>query len=46
MKINRVVIDNTFAEAIPMKATRLIVTALNHTWAQHAAQAMTGLRPQ
>ena len=42
MKINRVVIDNTFAEAFPMKATRLIVTALNHTWAQHAAQAMTG----
>ncbi len=42
MKINGVSIDNTFAEAFPMKATRLIVTAYNETWVQHAAQAMTG----
>ena len=42
MKINGVSIDNTFAEAFPMKATRLIVTALNQTWVEHAVRAMTG----
>ncbi len=42
MKINGVAIDDTFAEAFPMKAARLIVTAANDTWAAHAAQAMTG----
>jgi len=42
MKINGVSIDNTFAEAFPMKATRLVVTAYNETWAEHAARAMTG----
>ena len=31
MKINGVVIEDTFAEAFPMKATRLVVTALNET---------------
>ena len=33
MKINGVSIDNTFAEAFPMKATRIIITALNLEWA-------------
>lgn len=42
MKINGVTIDNTFAEAFPMKATRLIITAVNDMWAEHAAKAMTG----
>lgn len=42
MKINGVSIDNTFAEAFPMKAARLVVTAANDTWADHAARAMTG----
>ncbi len=42
MKLNGVLIDDTFAEAFPMKATRVIVTAVNPTWAMHAAQAMTG----
>lgn len=42
MKINGVAIDNTFAEAFPMKSTRVIVTAYNETWALHAATAMTG----
>ncbi len=42
MKINGVSIDDTFAEAFPMKATRLIITAFNETWAEHAARAMTG----
>lgn len=40
--INGVNIDDTFAEAFPMKATRLIITARNVTWARHAAVAATG----
>jgi len=42
MKINGVEIENTFAEAFPMKAARLVVTAANETWAEHAGRAMTG----
>lgn len=42
MKINGVAIENTFAEAFPMKAARIIVTAANDTWADHAGRAMTG----
>lgn len=42
MKINGVLIENTFAEAFPMKATRLIITALNPQWAMTSALAMTG----
>jgi formylmethanofuran--tetrahydromethanopterin N-formyltransferase len=42
MKINGVAIDDTFAEAFPMKATRVIITACNDTWVKHAAQAATG----
>ena len=42
MKINGVLIEDTFAEAFPMKATRLIITALNPTWALIAARALTG----
>ncbi|MDE2371043.1 MAG: formylmethanofuran--tetrahydromethanopterin N-formyltransferase [Burkholderiales bacterium] len=41
-QINGVVIDDTFAEAFPMKATRLIVTAHRIDWARHAAVATTG----
>ena len=39
---NGVAIDDTFAEAFPMKATRLLVTAHNPTWARHAAVSATG----
>lgn len=39
---NGVTIDDTFAEAFPMKATRVLITAHNETWARHAAVAMTG----
>jgi formylmethanofuran--tetrahydromethanopterin N-formyltransferase len=39
---NGVVIDDTFAEAFPMKGTRLVVTAHDATWARHAAIAATG----
>ncbi len=39
---NGVTIDDTFAEAFPMKGTRLVITAHNATWARHAAVAATG----
>jgi formylmethanofuran--tetrahydromethanopterin N-formyltransferase len=42
MKINGVFIEDTFAEAFPMKATRLVITAFDGTWANHAANALTG----
>ncbi len=42
MIINGIAIDDTFAEAFPMKATRVIITALNLEWAYHAARAMSG----
>ena len=42
MVINGTVIDDGFAEAFPMKATRLIITAHSLTWARHAAVAATG----
>jgi len=42
MIINGVTIDETFAEAFPMKATRVIITAHNAKWAMISAQAMTG----
>jgi formylmethanofuran--tetrahydromethanopterin N-formyltransferase len=42
MLVNGVTIDDTFAEAFPMKATRLIITAHDATWARHAAVSMTG----
>lgn len=42
MNINGVTIDDTFAEAFPMKATRAIITAQNEKWAMISAQAMTG----
>ena len=42
MVINGIKIDDTFAEAFNMRATRVIITALNLKWAYHAANAMTG----
>ncbi|MCX7627045.1 MAG: formylmethanofuran--tetrahydromethanopterin N-formyltransferase [Methylophilaceae bacterium] len=42
MIINGVQIDDTFAEAFGMRATRVLITAQNHQWARHAAAAMTG----
>jgi formylmethanofuran--tetrahydromethanopterin N-formyltransferase len=42
MRINDTQIDDTFAEAFPMKATRLIITAHTRTWARHAANSLTG----
>ncbi|MBE0439111.1 MAG: formylmethanofuran--tetrahydromethanopterin N-formyltransferase [Gammaproteobacteria bacterium] len=42
MIINGVTIDPTFAEAFPMKGTRIIITAHNTKWAMISAQAFTG----
>lgn len=42
MKINGVEIEDTFAEAFPMKATRLIITGVNEKWAFNAANHLTG----
>jgi formylmethanofuran--tetrahydromethanopterin N-formyltransferase len=39
---NGVAIDDSFAEAFPMKATRLIITAHNLAWALNAAVSATG----
>ena len=43
MVLNGVAIDDTFAEAFPMKATRLVITAHDIAWARHAAVSATGL---
>ena len=42
MKINGLAIENTFAEAFNMKASRIIVTADNIKWAKNAATSFTG----
>ena len=42
MIINGVEIEDTFAEAFSMRATRVIITAINYKWARHAAETMTG----
>jgi formylmethanofuran--tetrahydromethanopterin N-formyltransferase len=42
MIINGVAIEDTFAEAFSMRATRLLITAIDQRWALHAARTMTG----
>lgn len=42
MKANGVAIDDTFAEAFPMRATRVVITADSLEWARHAARSATG----
>lgn len=42
MNVNGVLIDDTFAEAFGMRATRIVVTATSLAWAHHAANAMVG----
>jgi formylmethanofuran--tetrahydromethanopterin N-formyltransferase len=42
LTLNNVPIDDTFAEAFPMSAMRLIVTAETPSWAQTAGQVTTG----
>lgn len=42
LTINNIPIEDTFAEAFPMSAVRLIVTAETPAWAQTAGQVVTG----
>jgi formylmethanofuran--tetrahydromethanopterin N-formyltransferase len=42
LTINGVAIENTFAEAFPMTAARVLVTARTPDWARTAAQVATG----
>jgi formylmethanofuran--tetrahydromethanopterin N-formyltransferase len=42
MIVNGVAIDDTFAEAFGMRATRIVITALESKWALHAAHTATG----
>jgi formylmethanofuran--tetrahydromethanopterin N-formyltransferase len=42
LQIHDTVIEDTFAEAFPMTAARLLVTAATTAWAQTAAQVTTG----
>jgi formylmethanofuran--tetrahydromethanopterin N-formyltransferase len=43
MQWNGIAIDDGFAEAFPMKATRIVITAHDRVWAMHAAVSATGL---
>ena len=42
LSIDGVTIEDTFAEAFGMRATRLIVTAVDRNWARNAALSATG----
>ena len=42
LNIDGVAIEDTFAEAFGMRATRLVITAASPVWARHAAVATTG----
>ncbi|HEX6985847.1 MAG TPA: formylmethanofuran--tetrahydromethanopterin N-formyltransferase [Planctomycetaceae bacterium] len=42
MLLNGVRIDDTFAEAFPMRAARLVITARNERWARECAAKLTG----
>lgn len=42
LEINGVTIEETFAEAFDMKATRLVLTAADSQWARESAAAMVG----
>jgi formylmethanofuran--tetrahydromethanopterin N-formyltransferase len=43
MRRNGIAIDDGFAEAFAMKATRLVITAHDLAWARHAAVSATGM---
>lgn len=40
--VNGVTVDDTFAEAFPMRGTALVVTAVSEAWALEAARSFTG----
>lgn len=43
MKINKTIIDDTYAEAFSMWSAKVIITAESDYWAMGAARAMTGM---
>ena len=42
MRVNDVFIEDTFAEAFPMPAARIVITAASARWAREAALKLTG----
>ena len=42
MHVNGVLIEDTFAEAFPMRAARIVITAVSERWAREAALKLTG----
>lgn len=42
MHVRDVFIDDTFAEAFPMRAARIVITAVSARWAREAALKLTG----
>ena len=44
MQLNGVTIEDTFAEAFGMQATRIVITAISPRWARQAAETMTGFQ--
>ena len=42
MRLNTVEIEDTFAEAFAMKASKVVITAINEKWARIAASTVTG----
>ncbi|HEU4564494.1 MAG TPA: formylmethanofuran--tetrahydromethanopterin N-formyltransferase [Gemmatimonadaceae bacterium] len=42
MQIHGIHIEDTFAEAFPMRGARVVITAVTPKWARTAAQVMTG----
>ena len=42
MEVNGVRIEDTFAEAFPMRAARIVITAVDERWAREAALKLTG----
>ncbi len=42
MYLNGVLIQDTFAEAFPMRAARIVITAVSSHWAREAALKLTG----
>lgn len=42
MNINGVEIEDSFAEAFGMSATRIVITATSPVWARHAAETLSG----
>ena len=42
MRINGVLIEDTFAEAFTMRVARIVITGKNAKWAREAALKLTG----